>query len=196
MSDLETRCKNGHWRTKVNTYVARGRRCCRDCNRSGGRNKLTPEQALAQTNALFDKHAFKPGFEDACWPWQGHVRLDGYGQISLGGRARLAHRFGYQRYVGFIPGGLDLDHLCRNRRCVNPEHLEPVTVRTNVMRGETLPAINAAKTHCKHGHEFTPENTAIYCERGFPTRRCRICDRASRTRRTARAQARRANGFA
>jgi hypothetical protein len=113
-----------------------------------------------------------------CWPWLACVLGTGYGQISAGSREEgmlLAHRVAYTLLVGPIPDGLELDHLCRNRGCVNPAHLEPVTRQENVLRGIGISADNARKTHCKHGHEFTSENTEIY--RG--TRHCRVCRRAS-----------------
>lgn len=110
--------------------------------------------------------------EGDCWIWTGKRLPAGYGRMSYGGKWNLAHRMSYTHLVGPIPEGLDLDHLCRNRACVNPAHLEPVTRSVNLRRGVGGPAINAAKTHCIRGHEFTPENTAI-AERG--KRRCRKC---------------------
>lgn len=104
-----------------------------------------------------------------CWLWMGHIH-DGYGRI--GGKA--AHRVVYTIVKDDIPKGLQLDHLCRNRRCVNPDHLEPVTQRENILRGEGIAAINKRKTHCKNGHEFTPENTYIRGSRNG-NRECMIC---------------------
>lgn len=88
-----------------------------------------------------------------CWPWRGRPR-NGYGRFNFRGKFVSAHCFAYQRLVGPIPEGFDLDHTCRNRACVNPAHLEPVPPVVNVLRGEGPTAINARKTHCPRGHEY------------------------------------------
>jgi hypothetical protein len=104
----------------------------------------------------------KVGGPDAngCWPWLAS-RKWGYGCFSLdGGKVQVrAHRYAYEVLVGPIPSGLQIDHLCRNRACCNPDHLEPVTGAVNNLRGEGIAARNARKTHCLNGHEFTSENT-------------------------------------
>lgn len=115
--------------------------------------------------------------ETGCWVWQLAIGGTGYGTITVNGRTMRAHRVYYARERGDIPEGLVLDHLCRNRRCVNPAHLEPVTDRENILRGEGPPAQNARKTHCPRGHEFTPENTG-YAQRGHRRERyCKTCHR-------------------
>lgn len=113
---------------------------------------------------------------DQCWNWTGATNL-GYGTFCISQRPTKvvrAHRYAYELLVGPIPTGLVIDHLCRNHGCVNPSHMEPVTNRENVLRGDTLPARNAAKTHCVHGHLFNDANTKITKGGG---RRCRTCDR-------------------
>ena len=108
---------------------------------------------------------------DGCWLWRGHVKANGYGAA---GQGRPAHRRIYELLVGPIPPGFQLDHLCKVLTCVNPAHLEPVTPRENTKRSDSFAGINARKTHCVHGHEFTPENTYV-TRRG--RRHCRACSR-------------------
>lgn len=115
-----------------------------------------------------------------CWLWTAYTNPDGYGQFGeTHGQGRLAHRWAYEHLVGPIPAGMQLDHLCRVRHCVNPSHLEPVTQRENLMRGEGVTTKNAAKTHCVHGHPFDEANT--YAWRG--RRACRTCRDARNRRR-------------
>jgi hypothetical protein len=94
-----------------------------------------------------------------CWLWIGGKTRGGYGKFQLCSKTCLAHRVAYELFIGPIDCGLQIDHLCRNRGCVNPEHLEPVTCRENLLRGNTLQAENSAKTHCPKGHAYSPENT-------------------------------------
>lgn len=111
---------------------------------------------------------------DGCLPWTGHVVPSGYGAYPYRGGQMRAHRVAYIEAHGSIPEGKVIDHLCRNRSCVNPDHLEAVDNWTNVRRGDSPVAVNARKTHCIRGHEFTPENTITPRKR--PTQRyCRAC---------------------
>jgi hypothetical protein len=120
------------------------------------------------------------GRQEDCWPWTGAKDRDGYGKVGTEGRIVLAHRFSYEKLVGPIPHGLELDHLCRNPSCVNPRHLEPVTHKTNMSRG-----MHATKTRCKNGHTFNSANT--YRHEG--QRHCRRCNAQSAARSRERARA-------
>jgi len=120
--------------------------------------------------------------DDGCWEYQG-TKSKGYGlfgvQVQPGvWKSVKAHRFSYEAFVGPIPDGLHLDHLCRNPSCCRPDHLEPVTNRENGLRGISPAAAHAVQTHCKYGHEYTPENTMVTAgDHGFPWRECRTCYR-------------------
>jgi len=124
-----------------------------------------------------------------CWEWTRHQDGKGYGVISvrsIDGKWSTAktHRVAYELLVGPIPGGLQLDHLCRNRICCNPDHLEPVTNRENAIRGYGWSGINARKTHCPQGHEFTPENTMTKTTAfGTIGRECRLCSKLMQRKR-------------
>ena len=107
-----------------------------------------------------------------CWEWTGPLHHNGYGACSRFNGTNRAHRVTYELLVGPIPSGLVIDHLCRVRACVNPQHMEPVTDMENRRRGA------AAITHCPHGHEYSPDNT--YIKPGTGTRICRRCASAGR----------------
>lgn len=115
-----------------------------------------------------------------CWVWR-RPGLNGYGRLSVDGVELLAHRLSYETFVGAIPDGLQLDHLCRNRACIRPDHLEPVAQQVNVRRGAD------AKTHCPAGHPRDDEHTYVRRDRpGY--RQCRTC--SNENRRAARARRR------
>jgi hypothetical protein len=111
---------------------------------------------------------------DSCWLWVGCILKAGYGQFALPGGKRLyAHRICYEIYKGKIPKGLVLDHLCRVPSCVNPDHLEAVTMKVNILRGETITSMNSKKIHCLRGHKLSGKN--LYHAPGDTRRRCRLC---------------------
>lgn len=127
-------------------------------------------------SATLSRFLDKASLTGACWEWQAYRNADGYGQFRVGTQTCRAHRVSYEHFVGPIPEGLQLDHLCRNRGCVRPSHLEPVTGQENVVRGDgptLLQERNVATTHCPAGHEYTPENTHMWS--GW--RYCRQCRR-------------------
>ncbi len=109
---------------------------------------------------------------NGCWTWRGTRNQFGYGQVWFKGKFHTVHRLVYRLLVGFIPKKLTLDHICRNRPCCNPSHLEPVTLRENILRGESPCARHARQTHCAKGHALSLDNLAK-CE--LPYRRCLAC---------------------
>lgn len=110
--------------------------------------------------------------DNGCFVWTAAKIGDGYGRISVNNQNKLAHRVAYGEVIGEIPDGLTVDHLCRNKSCINPMHMELVTLKENIQR---RPQWQSLKTHCKNGHEFTDTNTYKYS--GF--RYCKQC-RANR----------------
>lgn len=120
---------------------------------------------------------------NGCHEWTADSGNSGYGRFWVAGTQKaLAHRWAYEYHVGPIPDGLVIDHLCRHKLCVNPEHLEAVTMSENVLRGEgpaKRSAMRFKATHCKNGHEYTPENT-VYKGKKTVVRVCRTCQEASR----------------
>ncbi len=109
--------------------------------------------------------------DSGCWESNYAVKPNGYSQIGINKKFVLVHRFIYEYYYGQICPDLTIDHKCKNKKCCNPLHLEQVTLLENIQRGNGICVINAAKTHCKRGHEFTLENTYIIPK----GRKCRAC---------------------
>lgn len=128
--------------------------------------------------SLEERFWLKVAKTDSCWLWFGKKSIWGYGRLNSSGKRVAAHRVSYEIHKGRIPDGLTIDHLCRVRLCVNPSHLEAVTSKVNLLRGEGACAKNARKTHCIRGHEYTHENT----DNRHEGRRCRTC-RVDRDRR-------------
>lgn len=110
-----------------------------------------------------------------CWLWTGSISVYGYGQVGRKGRMLRCHRVSYEEHVGPIAEGMVLDHLCRVRHCVNPAHLEQVTARVNILRGEGRTAVNVRKTECLRGHPLSGGNVGTKRKNG--SRFCRTCHR-------------------
>jgi HNH endonuclease len=136
--------------------------------------------AVSETIERFLAKVEPESWAGGCWLWAGGVSPNGYGKLKFEGQMRCAHRVAYVLFRGSIPSDRQLDHLCRVRACVNPWHLEVVTQRVNILRGEGFAAVNAAKTHCENGHEFTEGNTR---RRREGWRACRACEAQNQRRR-------------
>lgn len=125
-------------------------------------DKVTPSQMLR--DPYFWDNVLQIG---DCWQWRGPKNATGYGRwsrwnASRGGQTVLVHRIAYTLLVGEIPPGLVIDHLCRNTLCLNPDHLDPVTDRVNLLRGESPSAKAARATHCPQGHPLSGDNMRVY----------------------------------
>lgn len=133
--------------------------------------------------ARFWSHVDRRG-DDECWPWKSYKNKQGYAVFQYGDRPHPAHRWAYEHFVGPIPEGMTIDHVwangCTRRDCTNfLAHLEVVTRGENAMRGNGACAVNARKTHCIRGHEFTPSNTLVRKTGG---RTCRACKKLRQNR--------------
>lgn len=114
-------------------------------------------------------------YTDSCWLWQGALDKDGYGHFTPYRKRKSSHRYSYEIMVDDIPEGLVIDHLCRVRNCVNPNHLEAVSSLTNILRGYGAAAINRRKAECINGHDLKGDN--LYIQKKTNKRFCRACDR-------------------
>lgn len=130
--------------------------------------------------------------EAGCWLWTGYLNRDGYGHLRVGKRFIGVHRVAYEEFAGPIPGGYQIDHLCRVRNCINPAHLEAVTLRENVLRSESPAAKQARKTHCFRGHELAGENLHASGRHRYCRECKKISNRAAGKRRVEVAHAQRA----
>jgi hypothetical protein len=150
------------------------------CEKGRGCRKAARPARPTLAERFWPKVSIGPG----CWEWTGALGGHGYGQFHIGDgrKIRYAHRVAYELTIGRIPPGLSLDHLCRNPPCVNPAHLEPVTHKVNIVRGDSPLARNSRKTHCRRGHELSGANLEV-ASRKAGHRRCRICRNASWLRR-------------
>jgi len=154
---------------------------------SNGRTRETYRTFVPDADRFWEKaeHGTIPAYRPdlaPCWQWTAFINNDGYGIFGVYQAGPIgAHRWAYRYLIGEVPPGLELDHLCRNRACVNPLHLEPVTKRENVLRGMSSFAQKARQTHCKRGHPFDEANTRRV-KNGL--RACRACALASQRQRT------------
>lgn len=153
--------------------------------RNGTWHPTEEERATLQARVTERMKVVNRGFDTPCWVSNRAMQPNGYTKIGHNGRTFLTHRIAYEAFVGPIDEGLVIDHLCRVRACVNPDHLEAVTTRENLVRGETVTALEVAQTHCHRGHLLDGLN--LYMRPDRLGRVCRACgrDRAREARRAA-----------
>lgn len=116
-------------------------------------------------------------WDNGCWSWTGRLRDNGYSpgyaMFNEGGKLKVASRVSYEHFIGGLKDGLQIHHICNNKKCVNPKHLMQVTAFENCHLSNTVAHLNSIKTHCKHGHEFTEDNI----QRSGKYRLCKTCNR-------------------
>lgn len=172
---------NGNWRcSKMSSTMS----AAPPLGTAGPRYHQEVMLPMAPHPSTAERFWSKVNFTDCCWLWQGALTGGGYGQYQR----KPAHRWAYEFCYGKLSDDLSLDHLCRTRACVRPEHLEPVTIRENILRGVGPSAENAKKSHCTHGHLLDALNTYVarsYRNPLFIWRNCRTCNREKMRRRRA-----------
>lgn len=136
---------------------------------------MTDLSKMGSEDRLRFESLIVPEPNTGCWFWLGHITSWGYGDLYFNGKHNRAHRISYFLRHGSVPP--ILDHKCRVRCCVNPDHLRPATTRENVLWGIGFSAINAAKTHCDKGHLLAGENLYVRFRNGMKRRVCQICKR-------------------
>lgn len=139
-----------------------------------------PIHVTPEIEARLDKYTERS--EEGCWEWAGAVNNRGYGVMTISKSIYYTHRVSYTRHNGPIPTGRVLDHLCRNPRCLNPEHLEPVSDRVNMLRGYSTAAVAQRRETCLHGHLYA-EHGRVYDD---GRRHCLACARNQSAERRAR----------
>jgi len=134
----------------------------------------------ARFMAKVNKHGPRFGNRGRCHDWTGRRDEDGYGRFWIHGKMVRAGRWAYEHWVGPIPEGLTIDHLCKRPSCVRPTHLEPVTMKVNILRGSSFSAKLAQQTHCIHNHQLAGDN--FYIRPADGSRICRTCSRERQAR--------------
>lgn len=179
----KTHCPRGHPFDADNTYVVRkidgrtARQCiaCRTARLKARVERLRAERGPPVPIIDRFESMYSPEPNTGCWLWMRACSKAGYGEFGVGPKVVRAHRWRYEYEFGPVPSGLHLDHLCRVRCCVNPQHLEPVTCRENVLRGAGPAAKQVKQTHCLNGHELTDDNTYSVPRTKRRSRQCKLC---------------------
>lgn len=192
-------CGKEFWSFPCRIHEGSGRYCSRQCSGAAARVETLaprrPRPHVARPPRIVRERKPRPSpierfvvrleyAAPGCWHWLG-FRHCGYGRFTANGHAGYAHRWAYEYFVGPIPDGYHIDHLCRVHYCVNPDHLRTVPEKVNILAAFGWSGLNARRTHCPKGHEYTPENT--YVHRG--QRDCRECNRAYQRARRAKLDA-------